>query len=380
MNGSITKLEKKRKDRCRHWRLRVSTKNEHGKFVQRSRNFWGTWSEAVNALDDFFHEVKHAPMISSATCGEWFERWLKTSKSQLSTGTIEKRKYLIACANEFLRDVKLRDVRPSMLEEVYEKLMQGKRESGKAVSGTYVAMIHTCLFSCFKAAQKDGLIAQNPCELAKRPKLTTAEKKAIPVERLLALEAELNAESASEFGVLMLCKTGLRRGEVAALAVGDWDRQNHTIKVNHSFTETGELKDPKTKKSKRELPLTPQAESVLETRLRAIESDFKRVRDETGNKLPIVDENTPFVCNEFGQRQNPQNLSLWWRRNRGRFGLDEITLHGLRHSYISAMVNRGADLKTVSELAGHASIRVTADIYTHSEFEHKREQVEKYGF
>lgn len=379
MHGTITKLENKRKDRCNHWRLRVSTKDEAGRHVQRSRNVWCSYREAKELLHEFYLEVKRAPLSSSLRCGEWFSLWLSRQSSQLASGSIEKNKRLIACANEFLSDVALRNVKPSMLEEIYEKLMRGERANKRAVSGTYAAMVHTCLHTCFKDAQKDGLIASNPCELARRPKTTTKEKQAVSITQLERLEAVLDPVCAVEFACLLAFKTGLRRGEIYGLEVRDWNKENHVLRVERAYTTRGELKKPKTKKSIRTIPLTRGVESLLEKRVRAIESDFKAIRDDTGLRYPRLDASTPLICNEVGERQNPSNLSLWWRRNREGFGLGGICAHELRHSYISAMVNRGADLKTVSELAGHSSIRVTADIYTHSEFEHKREAVEKFG-
>jgi len=42
-----------------------------------------------------------------------------------------------------------------------------------------------------------------------------------------------------------------------------------------------------------------------------------------------------------------------------------VTLHGLLHSHITALLAAGVPLKVVSERAGHSSISVTADIYGH---------------
>ena len=47
-------------------------------------------------------------------------------------------------------------------------------------------------------------------------------------------------------------------------------------------------------------------------------------------------------------------------------GLPYFRPHDLRHTYGSMLISRGAPLKTISELMGHASIEVTANIYLHS--------------
>jgi integrase len=45
--------------------------------------------------------------------------------------------------------------------------------------------------------------------------------------------------------------------------------------------------------------------------------------------------------------------------------LPELTFHGLRRSAASLMLAGGADISTVSKLLGHASISITADVYSH---------------
>jgi integrase len=46
-------------------------------------------------------------------------------------------------------------------------------------------------------------------------------------------------------------------------------------------------------------------------------------------------------------------------------GLPHLTLHGLRHAFATISLTAGVDLKTTSEMLGHSSIAITADIYAH---------------
>ena len=45
--------------------------------------------------------------------------------------------------------------------------------------------------------------------------------------------------------------------------------------------------------------------------------------------------------------------------------MTDIGLHTLRHSAATTMLTNGVPLKVVSEILGHASIVITADIYGH---------------
>ena len=46
-------------------------------------------------------------------------------------------------------------------------------------------------------------------------------------------------------------------------------------------------------------------------------------------------------------------------------GLPHLTLHGLRHAFATLALNAGVDLKTTSEMLGHSTIAITADVYSH---------------
>jgi integrase len=52
-------------------------------------------------------------------------------------------------------------------------------------------------------------------------------------------------------------------------------------------------------------------------------------------------------------------IDWWWRKARTAVGLEHVTLHDLRHSAASAMVNAGIDLATVGAVLGHKSTAST---------------------
>jgi integrase len=55
-----------------------------------------------------------------------------------------------------------------------------------------------------------------------------------------------------------------------------------------------------------------------------------------------------------------------------RAGLPRVRFHDLRHSTATLLMSLGIDLKIISEILGHSSVRITGDVYTHVSLEMQR--------
>ena len=61
----------------------------------------------------------------------------------------------------------------------------------------------------------------------------------------------------------------------------------------------------------------------------------------------------------------PDVISTWFTRFLEKYDLPKITLHQVRHTSISYLINRGVDIKKVADRAGHQNTRTTEEIYGH---------------
>ena len=97
-----------------------------------------------------------------------------------------------------------------------------------------------------------------------------------------------------------------------------------------------------------------------------------------GQQVTIAEqtESTPVILGATMERVNPNTLEAWWRRDREMYGLDDLTFHELRHSYLSTLALKGVHPKVMQDLGGHASFSTTMDIYTHVNMESKRRAAE----
>ncbi len=85
----------------------------------------------------------------------------------------------------------------------------------------------------------------------------------------------------------------------------------------------------------------------------------------------------PLFRGARGGKLNPRLIQLLMQRLRGALGLpDTATPHALRHSFASHLLSAGADLRSIQELLGHASLSTT-QVYTEVDRAHLLAQYNK---
>ena len=124
-----------------------------------------------------------------------------------------------------------------------------------------VKHIRTVFGSILEAAVRDELLASNPVRRTRLPRRGPEKEKApIATEDVKALIDKLAEPSRSIAALLAM--TGLRIGELLALRWQDVDLVNGFLAVNQSVYE-GHFDEPKSKRSKRRVPLGPNSVEIL---------------------------------------------------------------------------------------------------------------------
>jgi integrase len=157
--------------------------------------------------------------------------------------------------------------------------------------------------------------------------------------------------------------SGCRQGELLGLEWQHVDFESNSISIVQTLA-MGKgrrlyLEQPKTKHSKRTISIDPETMVVLKRWKVQQSKDMLKLGYSTLNKHQLVFSNDH---NEFLHLTVPRK---WLMKTITNNGLRVITIHGLRHTHATLLLEAGVSPKIISERLGHASIQITLDLYSH---------------
>ncbi|MGE0489755.1 MAG: tyrosine-type recombinase/integrase [Vulcanimicrobiota bacterium] len=315
---------------------------------------------------------------SLETLEAYLKRWLEVSAAPrvrqrtLEDYTEKLRGYVFETP---LGRKPLATVTPSDIQELYASVQARVKASGRGNGVTSVKRLHAVLRSAINQAVKWRLLTQNVCLFVDLPKQNRADdpygrqhkKEVLQTEDFPAfIQAALQEERLGAMWVLAL-QTGLRPGEYLGLQWADFGPNLRQFTVNRALvrvrTEDGQgwrFEEPKTRRSRRTV--------VLDTEVIFLLKQHRTQQNEERLAAGSAYEDHDLVfCNEIGGPLHQHNLSQRvFPRIIERAGLSgKLTPYSLRHSTATHLLRARENLKIVSELLGHSSISLTADVYSH---------------
>jgi integrase len=285
---------------------------------------------------------------------EWITSALAASDRKSTTKTMYAGVARVHIVGSHIGGLALDKVRPMHVEG----WIVGLRAKG--LSESTVRSAYTILRAILDTAVRDGALARNPAAAVKRPKVTAKESVFLTPEQVRAL---LDAAKSSRYAPLfsLLVNTGVRRGEALALRWSDIDFEDKLLRVRGTLARVdGDLivTSTKTAKSKRSIPVSDGTDRLLK------DIRKQQVRDQLKAGSQWHQSGYVFTT-EDGRPCDPRNALRALKSAATKAGMTGVGLHTLRHSAATAMLTNGVPLKVVSEILGHASIVITADIYGH---------------
>jgi integrase len=290
------------------------------------------------------------------TVGELIERFLSdVAPDRVSPSTLDN--YRLIAKHHLIPALgRKRLARLTPLE--VQTLLRAKIEAG--YSPRTVRLIRGLLVQCITQAERWGIVARNVARLTDGPKLARAEGRTLsPLQARELLEAARGDRLEACYVVLVAL--GLRKGEALGAAWTDIDLDRGLLTVRQALKRVGgavSLGDVKTSGSRRMINL-PDAVVA------ALRSHRARQAAERLAAGPSWHESGLVFTTPIGTPIDPSNFRRQFDKICNKAGLVGWHPHELRHSAASIMLAAGVPLEVVSRVLGHASIRITADVYGH---------------
>ncbi len=280
------------------------------------------------------------------------QEWLDAVKSQQKTSTYEKYCFIYhGYLEKALGGV--------MLRQITEKSARDSIASCGVVSESLHKSIYGVLNGILRYTARRYHIMlpeiKRPSVAAHRKEVGTFSRS----EQAKLLSVLCTKRNRFKLGVLLCLFTGLRLGELCALKWSDIDFGNKTLTVRRTvqrlYVENARTKTalveatPKSNNSRREIPLQDAIVDLL--------TDFQ--------------DGEEYVFGGSGPL-DPRTMQNHYKRILQEADIPYKNFHVLRHTYATNCIEGGTDIKSLSEMLGHASVKITLNYYVHPSMDIKR--------
>jgi integrase len=329
---------------------KAKAEHDRGEFVETSRTRFAQW------CDEWLTSREQRGDIKASTL-DAYRRYVDNDITPSPLGRLR------------LTDIKRGDVR---------RFIDGLIADGRGAAT--VRKVLATVQSALSAALRDDLIATNP---ARGVRLPSTEAHEFEPWTPAQVGAFLDHAATHRLGAIfeVAVWTGLRRAELLGLRWADVDLARRVLSVRTTRVQAGRKiveNSPKTNAGRRIVQLDDAAVGALVAWQFTQQGDRDRLGDlwEGDGHVFTYEDGRPirpdYVTRLFESLRDEVNDSITTANvERAEHGeqpqplLPQITLHGLRHMHASLLLAGGADIALVSKRLGHASISITADVYSH---------------
>ena len=328
-----------------------------------------SWNKILNAVADGKMKAGKEQCF-----GVFMALWLSSIRQDVKASTLARYHFLLQYhIFPELGMIPLNRLDNVLLEEYVRK----KRDTGSRDGGELAPKTVNCLISVIKQvlrfAEEEGCLD--------KPLKIRALRQNKPEIRIMTREEQRQLETMAAkdggpaaLGILVALYTGLRIGEVCALQWKDISLEYSVITVSRTISRIQEYRTRE------------YGSRVKAARTRVVLSSPKT--DSSRRMIPIADALKEFLmpyrsapdCYLLTGKTNyidPRTFYRKYRRFLEECGIGPYNYHALRHTFATRCVESGADIKSLSEILGHADVSVTLGRYVHPSMEQKKQTIEK---
>ncbi len=294
-------------------------------------------------LDEIRTQIQNGtPIVGKVKFADMAEIWCKEHRRRVSVSTFESYGYALRILNEHFGGWNIQDIRGADIEHfLWAQVDEGRSHS-------YVSKLRAMLFQIMKKALAYRVITVNPLEYVEdiymeqtesKPRSYTLEE----VQRLL----DGLPENRIGWSIRLMLGTGMRTQELLGLEPRHIAPDGSTIRIEQAVVREKGMSvigTPKSKKSYRTIPV-PENVRYCAVNLRSLADKFVW----ESPKRP-------------GMPCNPSHFqSLYEQATTAVEGVQRLTPHACRHTYISQLQGMGVTMETIQSIVGHADVDMTRD-------------------
>lgn len=285
------------------------------------------------------------------TMGELIEEYLEDSKINKRNSTYANKANIFKTKiTPYFGKMRVREVSTNDIRKWHNNIKQQRTDDGKEYSPTYIHTIANQLSALFNYAVAFHGLEKNPVRVAKMSmkfgKKTAKETPFWTLEEYLKFSNEIKDKPEFYYAFQVFFWCGIRLGELLALTKADVDCDAMTLNIANSYSAAEqELGETKTESSVRIVHMPKEL--------------AEEMREYMDSLYSLKDSDVIFPLTK-------SSLHREMTRGATAAGVKRITLHGLRHSHISMLMNYVSIASTVdiASRAGHKKPDITM-IYAH---------------
>lgn len=254
-------------------------------------------------------------------------------------------------------------------EFIQQQLLVGRLDGKGGLSPKTVTDILTIIRESMAYAEDNGaMVVCNPQKLTIKRK--EKEMRVLTSQEQAALVCVLmNEVNLSKFGVLLSLYTGIRIGELCALQWEDLCLNSSILKVRKTIQRIQNRNAEAERKTKVIITEPKSQCSIRDIPLPLFIVELAK-RFEAGPKAYVL-------SGTESRYVEPRIMQERFKQYIAEAGIADANFHATRHTFATRCVEVGFDLKSLSEILGHANVNITLNRYVHSSFELKSSNMSK---
>ncbi|MBS3693072.1 tyrosine-type recombinase/integrase [Rhodococcus qingshengii] len=349
----------------------VVTEDDDGNLVTttkrvQTRKRYRTEKEARTALGEILDQVTKGVYVTASTltvekaCSDWLagRRIRPTTPSAYTHALQPLRNRHGTLAIQKLNKRHLDDLVTDLIAGKVPKADGGMR---KGWSSQSINPMLNVISAVLTGLMKQGHLVRDVAALVDRVPNQKKEMKTFTEQEVRKLLASADKDRNGHAWHLAL--SGLRRGEICGLRWTDVDMKAGTVTIAHNrVSANGKAVDgaPKTEKSIRTLPSTPNLTAALKAASKRQKAEPLALGEDYGPGDHVV-------CDEAGRAYHPDTISDCWRAICKTAKVSPIRLHDARHTCGTLMHLQGVPIAVISAWLGHSDSAFTMRTYMHSQ-------------